>query len=328
MLALTTAAALLASCSRSPSAADTPLPRVSLQADWYAEAEQGGYYQALAKGYYREAGLDVTIMNGGPGGFPLQKVAAGTATFALGRSDDVILAVSRGHLPLLVVGAYMEKDPMAVVVHDESSVRDFPDMAGKVVMVDPASAWVSYLKAKYAIDFSIVPLNYGLSQFMGDPNLIQQAFATNEPYFFGRKGVRTRTLLIANSGYRPYRVVIANAAYARAHPDVVRAFVSASLRGWRDFIEGDPAPAKKLILAQNEAMTEDFMAFSTRAMIENHFIGGDADQGERLGLMTARRMQEQVDVFVRLKVIPEPLPLDAFVSFSFLPPELASLARN
>src|SRR5476651_750099 len=105
----------LTACSR-PAARDGPSRTpVSIQADWYAEAEEGGNYQALARGFYRDAGLDVTILNGGPGGFPFQKVVSGGAQFALGRSDDVILAVSRG-LPILIVCAYMEKDPMAVIV--------------------------------------------------------------------------------------------------------------------------------------------------------------------------------------------------------------------
>jgi NitT/TauT family transport system substrate-binding protein len=321
------AAMLLSACSRPAPTAGPALAPVSIQADWYAEAEEGGNYQALARGFYREAGLDVNIMNGGPGGFPLQKVASGNADFALGRSDDVILAVSRAHLPLMIVCAYMEKDPMAVLVHDDSPVRDFPDLAGKVVMADPSSAWISYLKAQYHMDFGIIPLNYGLGEFIADRNFIVQGFATNEGYYLGKKGVASRTLLIASSGYKPYRVIIGNARFVREHPDEVRAFVAATLRGWADFLEGDPAPAKKLIFARNEAMSDDFMRFSMGAMKENHFVTGDPALGERLGLMTRRRMQEQVDLFVRLKVIEAPLPLEDFVSFDFLPPELAALAK-
>ena len=318
---------LIAACSK-PAAPSAPaLTPVSIQADWYAEAEEGGNYQALARGFYREAGLDVNILNGGPGGFPFQKVASGSANFALGRSDDIILAVSRGHLPLVIVCAYMEKDPMSVLVHAESPVRDFPDLAGKYMMADPTSAWISYLKAKYRIDFGIIPLNYGLGQFLADRNFIVQGFATSEPYYIRQKGEASRTLLIADSGYNPYRVIYANAGFVREHPEAVRAFVAATLRGWADFLDGDPAPAKKLILERNEAMTDDFLNFSMGALKENHFVTGDPAKGERLGLFTRRRMQEQVDLFVRLKVIDSPLPLDQFVTFDFLPPELAGLAK-
>ena len=318
---------LLSSCSRPAPVRDTALTHVALQADWYAEAEEGGNYQALARGFYREAGLDVDLMNGGPGCFPFQRVAAGHADFALGRSDDVILAVSKGHLPITIVCAYMEKDPMAVIVHDESPVWDFPDLAGKTMMADPTLAWISYFRAKYRIDFNIIPLNYGLGQFMADKDFIVQGFATSEPYYIRQKGVASRTLLIADSGYNPYRVIYANTGFVRAHPDAVRAFVAATLKGWADYLDGDPAPADKVILQRNEAMTGDFLKFSTGAIRDNRFVTGDPAKGERLGLMTRRRMQEQVDLFVRLKVIDAPLPLDQFVSFDFLPPELAALAK-
>jgi NitT/TauT family transport system substrate-binding protein len=321
--------AFASGCRRTepPTLEDSRLTKVTLQMDWYAEAEQGGNYQALAKGYYRDLGLDVDIVDGGPGGFPLQKVAGGVAEFALGRSDDVILAVGRGHLPLIIVGAYMEKDPMAVLVHEESPVKDFSGLAGRVVMVDPTSAWVTYLKAQYNMDFEIIPLNYGLAQFMADKNFIIQGFATNEPYYVKQKGVASRTLLIANSGYNPYRVIYANAGFVRAHSDVVRAFVAATLKGWEEFLDGDATAGKKLILARNSTMTEDFMAFSVRALKENRFSRGDPALGEKLGLMTRRRMQEQADIFVRIKALSAPVPLDQFVSFDFLPPDLAALSH-
>jgi NitT/TauT family transport system substrate-binding protein len=321
--------ALSSGCKRAepPTLEDTALTKVTLQMDWYAEAEQGGNYQALAKGYYRDAGLDVDIVNGGPGGFPLQKVAGGVAEFALGRSDDVILAVGRGHLPLIIVGAYMEKDPMAVLVHEDSPVKDFPDLAGRVIMVDPTSAWVTYLRAQYNMDFEIIPLNYGLAQFIADKNFIIQGFATNEQYFLRQKGVASRTLLIANSGYNPYRVIYANAAFVRAHPAVVRAFVAATLKGWEEFLDGDSTAGKKLIFARNTAMTEDFIAFSVKAMKDQRFSRGNPALGERLGLMTRKRMQDQADIFVKIKALSVPVELDQFVSFDFLPPDLTALSR-
>ena len=327
LIPLVGAAVFLAACSKPAAPEGAGLTHVSLQADWYAEAEEGGNYQAVARGFYREAGIDMNLMNGGPGGFPFQKVASGTADFALGRSDDVILAVAHGHLPLMIVCAYMERDPMAVIVHAEGPVRDFPDLAGKSMMADPTMAWLSYLKAKYSMDFGIIPLNYGLGQFIADPNFIVQGFATNEPYFLRQKGVATRTLLISSSGYNPYRVIYGNTGFVRAHPDAVRAFVAATLHGWDDFLDGDPSPAKKLIFATNQGMTEDFFAFSREALKRDLFVRGDPAEGERLGLITRSRMQEQVDLFVKLKIIDAPIPLDQFVSFDFLPPELAALAK-
>ena len=117
---------LAAGCSRSSepakpaiesaSASGKPLLKVGFQLDWFPSAEHGGHFEALVKNYYRDAGLDVTIVPGGPGASGMQKVALGQIEFAMGRSDDVILAVQHG-LPLLIVGAQMQLDPQAILLH-------------------------------------------------------------------------------------------------------------------------------------------------------------------------------------------------------------------
>src|SRR5687767_9277001 len=120
--ALLLIASFLAGCGRKenavPSAAtagEKPgLRKIVLQSDWFPQAEHGGYYQALARGFYREAGLDVQILPGGPGSGIKLKVAKGDADFGMNRSYDVILAVSQG-LPLMIVAATMQHDPLALM---------------------------------------------------------------------------------------------------------------------------------------------------------------------------------------------------------------------
>ena len=139
---------LLAGCSRSADTSQVagdpapagakPLLKVGFQLDWFPAAEHGGHYQALVKNYYRDAGLDVTIVPGGPGQSGMQKVALGQIEFAMGRSDDVILAVSH-NLPLLIVGAQMQHDPQAILVHEASPVKSFRDLDGKSMMASPGS---------------------------------------------------------------------------------------------------------------------------------------------------------------------------------------------
>lgn len=319
---------LLVACSKPAAPVAQTLTPVTLQADWFAEAEQAGNYQALARGFYRQAGLDVTIRNGGPGCFPLQKVATGRADFALGRSDDVLMAVANAHLPLVILCAYMEKDPMSVFVHASSPVKDFPDLAGRVVMADTSSAWIPYLKARYHMSFGVIPLNYSLTQFMAEPWLIVQGFATSEPYFLRLHGIASRTLLIANSGYNPYRVIFANRSFVRQHPDATRAFVAATLEGWNDFLGGDREPAERLIRAVNPEMTPGYLAYSIKAMQADHMLRGDPALGERIGLITRGRLQQEVDLAVKLKLIPAPIPVDEFATFDYLPPDLASVASR
>jgi len=304
-----------------------PLVKVRFRTDWYPQAEHGGFYQALAKGYYRDAGIDVEIIQGGPGPTMPQWIAAGTTDLAMGSSDGVMIYVREG-LPVVIVGAYMEHDPQAVLVHDESPVRRFEDLDGKTIMAIPGSNWIDFIKAQYHIDFRLIPGNYGIAQFMADPKFIQQCFVTNEPYYVLKNGGHPRTLLIADSGFNPYRAIFATREFAREHPDAVRAFLAASIRGWEEFMNGDPSPAKAMIAGRNEQMSTEFMDYSIRAMRDRQLVAGKPELGERTGLMTRKRMREMSDALARLKIIPEPMPLDRFVSFEFLPPELKAAGAN
>jgi len=317
-------AAALPGCTRpaaQPPAGAAPLPKVRFKTDWYPQAEHGGFYQALARGFYREAGIDVEIIPGGPGVLVSQLILAGQADLAMGRSDDMIVWVSQG-APFVIVGVYMERDPQAILVHEDDPVRTFADLNGRTVMGVPGSNWIEYIKVHNHIDFRLIPSNFGIAQFMADKTFIQQCFVTNEPFFVRKNGGHPRTLLMSDSGFRPYRIIYTTQRYAREHPAEVRAFVAASLRGWDDFMNGDPSPGKALIAAGNESMSGAFMDYSIGAMRDGHIVAGKPGDGERLGLMTRRRLQEQVDDLAQLKIIPELIPVDKFARFDLMPAEL------
>jgi NitT/TauT family transport system substrate-binding protein len=324
------AAVLASGCSRSSDSANTvaqgspsagrQLLKVGFQLDWYPAPEHGGEYQALVKGFYRDAGLDVTIVTGGPDSYGIQKVATGRVEIAMGACDDVVLAVRRG-APLLIVGAHLEHNPQAVMVHDDSPVRTFKDLDGKSVMCIPGSTWVDYLQIHYGIKFSQIPSDYGLARFMSDRNFIDQCFITNEPYFAQLNGVKTRSLLIADAGYDPYMVIFTSKSFAREHPEAVRAFVACTARGWVDFMNGDASAARARIQAENPSQSQALMDYSMSAMRRYHLVEGDPARGERAGLITRARMTALVQALVDLKLLDTPPPLDEFVSFDFLPPE-------
>jgi NitT/TauT family transport system substrate-binding protein len=310
-----------AAAQEHPAAGDRTLTKVGFRLDWYPVAEDGGEYQALVKNYYREAGLDVTILTGGPGPLGIQEVAAGRAQFSLGPCDNVIMAVRQG-APLLIVAAHMEHNPQAILVHADSPVRSFKDLEGKSVMCIVGSAWIDYLEHRYGITFNVVPMDYGLARFMADPNFIQQCFITSEPYYVELHGVKARSMLIADSGYDPYRVIFTSKAFARKHPEVVRAFVAGTIRGWKDFLQGDASEARARIQAEDAAQSPALMDFTVEMMKRYQLVGGDPAQGDRTGLITPKRMTAVLDTLVDLKILDVRLPLADFVSFDFLPADL------
>jgi len=319
-------------CGRAPAPAAAPatapvsMATVRYQTDWYPQPEQGGCFQAAAKGFYREAGIEVQILAGGPGRAMVTGLLAGQDDIETAESVDVISRVSSG-LPLVMVAAVMEHDPVAVMVHEESPVHTFADLNGRTVMALPGTTWMAYVKWRYHIDFHLIPINYGIAQFMADPNFVQQCFITSEPYFVAQHGGKSRAMLVAESGYDPYRVYVTTRKFAQEHPRELRAFVAASIRGWNDFAQGDPTPGAKMIQSLNPQMTPEFEAYSIKAMKQYHLIAGDPAKGDRTGLITTRRLQEQIDLMVAIKAIPRPITVSELATFEFLPDDLQALAR-
>jgi NitT/TauT family transport system substrate-binding protein len=316
--------AILASCAKKEQPtqpAGGALEPIRLQTDWLAQAEHGGFYQAVAKGFYAESGINASIVTGGPGITPLEALMGGYADISVGRSDDVITVVSHG-LPLVIVAVYMEHDPQAILVHDEDSIRTFQDLNGRTIKAAPDATWIPYLRTHYHIDFRLIPLNFGMGEFMADMHFTQACFVTSEPYYVRKHGGHPRTLLLADSGYNPYRCLLTTRHFLADHPRAVRAFIAASLKGWKDFMEGDPNPALKLISSRNDQITNDEMHFAIDAMRDQQIVAGRPDLGERLGLMTRGRLEEQARLLAQIGVTSSILPVESFATFDYLPDDL------
>lgn len=312
----------LAGCARQEKpaapAGGPALRRVVLQTDWFPQAEHGGYYQALARGYYRDAGLDVELWPGGPGAGIKLKVARGDADFGLLRSDDLILSVSRD-MPLVMVAATMQHDPQALMVHDASPVRTFRDLDGRAVIGNVGMAFYPYLESKYGIRLVRRQNTYGLGEFFANPETIQQCLVTNEPFFAAKAGHKVRTLPLTAAGYDCYQALFTRREVIRQSPEMVRAFVHASIRGWRDYLEQDPAPADDLILRRNPDMTRELLAFSRQALLKDRYVQGDPAKGEEIGQLSPARIAAQMETLLQLKILDRRIEVADAVTTEFLP---------
>ena len=313
----------LSGCSREDArvaapAAPAPMPKVVLQTDWFPQAEHGGYYQALARGYYAEAGIEVEIWPGGPGAGIKLKVARGDAHFGMLRSDDVIMAAANG-MPFVMVAATMQHDAQALMVHEASPVRTFPDLDGRVVIGNVGMAWFPYLEKRFGIQIQRRQNTYGLGEFLANTEIIQQCLITNEPYFAEKNGRKVRTLSLSSSGYDCYQTVFTRRDFLRSSPALVRAFVAASIRGWRDYLDGDPSPANAIILQRNREMTPGLLDFSRREMIRHRFVHGDPAKGEDIGRLSPDRIAEEVKTLLELKILPKPVDIASVATTEFLP---------
>ncbi|MEO7599707.1 MAG: ABC transporter substrate-binding protein [Opitutus sp.] len=297
------------------------LVKVSIQTDWYAQPEHGGFYQAIEKGYYREVGLDVEIVPGGPNAIPPQKVALGQSQFGIGRSDDTSVAISRG-IPVVMVGALMQRDPQALMFHKESGIKGFADLNGRSVMAVPGAGFIPLLEKKYGIKISITPLDFGLSRFMADKNFVQQCFITNEPFYVKQQGANPGVLLLSEMGFSPYRIWYTSRDFLKKHPDLVRAFTVASIRGWRDYMEGDRSAADAKIGRLNKQMTTEFIAYSVGAMKEYKLVAGDPAKGETIGQIDPKRIAGELKQLHEIGILSRPMKPEDVFDESVLPEDV------
>lgn len=294
------------------------LTKVVLQADWYPQPEHGGFYTALAKGYYKDEGLDVTILPGGPYVSMEQQVASGSAQFGMGSSDKTLESVSAG-LPILAVAATMQRDPQGIMVRKDSPIRSFADLNGHTVAVKPGSTWFEFLVKHFQLNnVHEIPAMQNVANFVANPEYIQQAFATSEPFFAHQAGIETRMLLTSDAGYNPYRVMFTTTTYRQQNPDVVAKFVRASLKGWKDYLN-DPAPAHAMIAKLNPALNPEWMQFTWQQLRDGHFVTGDDPSGAQLGQLDPKRWATMYEQLVDLKVIEKPFDPATAYTLQFLP---------
>jgi len=260
----------------------------------------------------------VEIRQGNPSTHPQQVVATGQADFAVGRSDDVSTYVARG-VPVVFVGAYMQRDPQAIVFHEESGIKTFRDLDGRNIMAVPGSAFITLMEKTFHISVAVTPSDYGMSRFLADKKFIQQCFITNEPYYLRQQGAKIGVLPLWEIGYSPYRVWYAQRSFVNAHPDIVKAFCAATLRGWRDYADGDHTAADARIGELNTKMTPDFVKFSADAMKQYQLITGDPKAGQALGQIDPARIARELQQLVDIGQLDHPLKIDDVFDPRFLP---------
>ncbi len=293
------------------------LTKIRFQTDWFPQPEHGGYYQALAKGYYVAEGLDVEIVPGGSNAQVMAMVATGRAQLGMGNGNDVIVAIARG-VPIKIVAAEMQRDPQGILYHEENPVQSLLDLNGKTVIAGARSSWIPYVRKHYAIDFNIRPFLGNLGQFLSNPKFFQQCFVTNEPYFARQHSSKVGALLIAEPGFEPYRVVFTSNKYLVEHPNIVHSFVRAMVQGWIEYLRGDPTAGNEAILKLRNDLRVDFFAYSIKAMNDYQLVIGDPKRGEQMGQITSERLNREIATLLEIGVLDKPVKAEDVATFQFM----------
>ena len=223
---------------------------ISFGLDWLAEAEYGGYYQAVATGLYARHGMKVTIRQGGPQVNQMQLMMAGRLDFNLGGGRAIEFV--QQNLPFVAIAAIFQKDPSVLIAHPGQGNDSFAALKGKPILIgaDTRASWWRFLAGKYGYsDSQIRPYTFNLQPFLADKTLVQQGYLGSEPFAIKQAaGFEPVVLLLADAGYTGYgNIVTTSTKLVTEKPDLVQRFIDASIEGWYSYLYGDPTPANKLI---------------------------------------------------------------------------------
>jgi NitT/TauT family transport system substrate-binding protein len=265
--------------------------KVSITTTWFAQAEHGGVYQALATGLYRKHGLDVTVKMGGPQVNGMQLLLAGQTDFIMNYDFAVLSGVERG-FPVVTVAAPFQFDIQGLLTHDD--VTDLAQLKDRTILVAGTGTtyWWPWVKKKYGLtDAHMRPYTFNMQPFFADKKIAQQAFPSSEPYQAQQKGLKTNFFLLSAQGYPPYTQAISTTRkWVDEKPDVVRRFVRATIEGWKSYLE-NPAPANELIKKDNPNMSDGQLAFGLAKLKEMAVVSGGDAARLGIGAMTDERWE-------------------------------------
>ena len=292
---------------------------ITFATDWKAQAEHGGFYQALAKGYYAKRGLNVTIRPGGPQTDNPRLMAAGALEIAMASNSFQPLNLIAAGADVKVVMTSFQKDPQVLMVHPEVVADSIGDLQGMPIFISDsavATFW-PWLKTRFDFhDSQIRKYTYSLAPWLVNKGTVQEGYLSSEPFTATTTGITPKIFLFADAGYTGYAaMVMVRTDYLKRNQAAVKAFVEASIEGWQDYIWGDPAPGNALILRDNTEMTPELIAFAINAMKTNNMLG-DRDE---VGSMDPERWQAFYDEMSSLDIVPKGMDVTKAYTLDLLP---------
>ncbi|MGD9544015.1 MAG: ABC transporter substrate-binding protein [Methylocystis sp.] len=300
---------LIALLIAAPAAA---LDKVRFATNWRAQAEHGGFYQAVADGTYARYGLDVAILQGGPQLNARLLLAAGRVDFAMGANTIQMFESAQQNVPIVTVASMFQVDPVIFMSHPGAGLDRFEDLPKATAFIASdmrVSVW-QWLKQAYGFkDANAKPYSFNSAPFLADKTSIQEGILTSEPYAIERQGgFKPNVFLLSDYGYDSYSTTIDTRAVTIAKtPDLVQRFVDASIIGWYNYLYGDNAQANAMIKRDNPEMNDGQIAYSIATMKAR----GVVDSGDALthgvGVITDARMKSFFDKMAKAGVVPADL---------------------
>ncbi len=297
----------LAAVSTLPALAQT-LDKVSFGTNWVAQAEHGGFFQAVADGTYKKYGLDVTIIPGGPNvNNRILMISARIDFFMSANSLQTFDAVSN-NIPTVAVASMFQKDPQVLLAHPEANVKKLEDLKPLTLFVskEGVASYFQWLKSEYGFDENKVkPYTFNPQPFLADKKSAMQGYVSSEPFSVEKAGgFKPTIVLLADQGFNTYSTLIeTRRELAESKPDLVQRFVDASIIGWYNYIYGDNKAANAMIKQMNPEMTDELIAFSVGKMKEYGIVDSGDTLKDGVGAMSDARMASFFSKMVKAGVV-------------------------
>ncbi len=273
--------------------AQTALDKVSFGTNWVAEAEHGGFFQAVADGTYKKYGLDVTIVPGGPNDNNRMLLIAGKIDFFMAANTLMSFDAVANNVPVVTVAAIFQKDPQVLLTHPESKITKLEELKPLTLFVskEGISSYFQWLKSEYGFsEEKVRPYTFNPQPFLANKQSAMQGYVTSEPYAIEKSaGFKPGIILLADYGFNTYSTLIeTRGELIDKKPDLVQRFVDASLVGWYHYLYGDNTAANAMIRKLNPEMTDELIAYSIARMKEYGIVDSGDTLHDGIGAMTRR----------------------------------------
>nr|WP_237171597.1 ABC transporter substrate-binding protein [Paenibacillus sp. IHB B 3084] len=248
---------------------------------------------------------------------PTQIVASGKAQFGLTTADQLLVAREQG-IPLVAVATIFQKSPQGLMVHANQNISSLADLNNRAVYVGAGSVFWDYVKSKYQLD-NVKEMAYtgSLAPFIPDETAAIQGYVTSEPYEMKQQNVDVKFLLLADAGYNPYsNVLFTTEQYIQDHPDLVRAYVEASMKGW-DYYKTNYDSVNDVILKENPDFTKEKLNYAAEALIPFVYEGDAAEHG--VGYMKEERWAELGQQLMKIGALKKEPDVSKVFTDKFLP---------
>jgi NitT/TauT family transport system substrate-binding protein len=273
--------------------------RVRILLNWFAQPDQAGYWQAQQDKLGRDAGIAITVQQGGPRIQTIPQVASGQAEFGIANADDLLLARARG-VPVRAVLAHLDYVPYTLVYHRNAAVKSIRDLRDRTFAVNLGSAYWEWVRHRYQLDGArSIPVSGDLGLFRNDPAMVQQGYSLYLPARMAQAGVAVQQITLASLGYRAYGVLFTTDEMIRTRPALVRATVAAVRQGWRNYA-ANPGALRPLLTGLNQQISPALYDSASRELIDTQLVRDPA----RFGCMREARWRELAAQLGAIRFLP------------------------